>query len=493
MDAALFQFDNSYTLLPERFYARLPPTPVAGPQLVRLNEPLARHLGLDVERLHSPEGIETLAGNRVPDGAEPLAMAYAGFQFGSWVPQLGDGRAILLGELLDRDGVRCDLQLKGAGRTPFSRMGDGRAVLGPVLREYIVSEAMAALGVPTTRSLAALLTGEQIMRESHLPGAVLVRVAKSHVRVGTFQFFAAQGDPGPLRQLAEYVIDRHYPSSRAAHNSIEALLRAVVRQQARSVASWQLVGFIHGVMNTDNMLLSGETVDYGPCAFMDAYRPDAVFSSIDHGGRYAYENQPGIAQWNLACLAQALVPILDVDRAQAVSLAQSAIDEFQAVFRDAYGQGMGAKLGLVETHDGDVALGSDLLTLLNHEQDDFTLAFRRLADLAAPVTTEEQVVEIFDFSSAYGPWLERWKNRCATDPRSTRERQQSMYAVNPAFIPRNHLVEEVIQASVTKNEFGPFHALVDVLACPFSYRSECVRYAMPPRPDQRVFQTFCGT
>ena len=486
-------FDNSYGRLPEQFYSRQQPTSVAAPQLIRVNQPLARALNIDPDWLVSKEGCLVLAGNLVPYGADPLATVYAGHQFGSYNPRLGDGRALLLGEVIAGDGARYDLQLKGAGPTPYSRGGDGRAPLGPVLREFVVSEAMHALRIPTTRALAAVVTGEPVLRQEALPGAVLTRIASSHIRVGTFQFFAAQGDPEPLRQLAEYVIDRHYPSSRAAHNSIEALLRAVVRQQARSVASWQLVGFIHGVMNTDNMLLSGETVDYGPCAFMDAYRPDAVFSSIDHGGRYAYENQPGIAQWNLACLAQALVPILDVDRAQAVSLAQSAIDEFQAVFRDAYGQGMGAKLGLLETHDGDLALGSDLLTLLNHEQDDFTLAFRRLADLAAPVTTEEQVVEIFDFSSAYGPWLERWKNRCATDPRSTRERQQAMYDVNPAFIPRNHLVEEVIQASVTKNEFGPFHALVDVLACPFSYRSECVRYAMPPRPDQRVFQTFCGT
>jgi uncharacterized protein YdiU (UPF0061 family) len=352
---------------------------------------------------------------------------------------------------------------------------------------------MHALGIPTTRALAVVATGEPVFRQEALPGAVLTRIASSHIRVGTFQFFAAQGDPNPLRQLAGYVIDRHFPYSRETDNSIAALLRAVVRQQAKLVASWQLVGFIHGVMNTDNMLLSGETVDYGPCAFMDAYSPDAVFSSIDHGGRYAYENQPGIAQWNLACLAQSLLPLLDEDREQAMILAQSALDEFQSVFRDAYLQGMGSKLGLVATRDGDSDLASDLLALLNHEQDDFTLAFRRLSDLAAPGPTEERVVEIFEFSSAYGPWLERWRNRCVTDPRPNLERQQAMYAVNPAFIPRNHLIEEAIHASVTKNEFGLFHSLVDVLVSPFSYRSEFVRYAMPPRPDQRVFQTFCGT
>ncbi|GIS91303.1 MAG: hypothetical protein CM1200mP20_13440 [Pseudomonadota bacterium] len=311
MDAALFQFDNSYAQLPERFYAKLPPTPVAGPRLVRLNEPLERHLGLDPERLGSPEGIEMLAGNRVPEGAEPLAMAYAGFQFGNWVPQLGDGRAILLGELIDRDGVRRDIQLKGAGRPPFSRMGDGRAVLGPVLREYIVSEAMAALGIPTTRSLAALLTGEQIMRESHLPGALLVRVAKSHVRVGTFQFFAGQRDIEALRLLADHVIDRHYPSAAESDEPYLTLLDVVIDRQASLVAHWQSVGFIHGVMNTDNTSISGETIDYGPCAFMDTFHPETVYSSIDHMGRYAYRNQPPIMHWNLAGFAQTLLPLLD--------------------------------------------------------------------------------------------------------------------------------------------------------------------------------------
>ena len=491
--AATIHFDNSYGRLPEQFYTRQPPTSVADPQLIRVNQPLARALDIDPDWLSSEEGCLILAGNRVPYGADPLATVYAGHQFGSYNPRLGDGRALLLGEVIAGNGTRYDLQLKGAGPTPYSRGGDGRAPLGPVLREFVVSEAMHALGIPTTRALAVVATGEPVFRQEALPGAVLTRIASSHIRVGTIQFFAAQGNPEPLRQLTGYVMDRHFPSTRAADNSIEALLRAVVRHQAQLVASWQLVGFIHGVMNTDNMLLSGETVDYGPCAFMDAYSPDAVFSSIDHGGRYAYENQPAIAQWNLACLAQALLPLLDMDREHAVILAQAAIDEFQPVFRDAYVQGMGAKLGLVETHDSDSDLVSDLLALLNHEQDDFTLAFRRLADLAAPGPTEEQVVEIFEFSSAYGPWLERWRNRCATEPRPALERQQSMYAVNPAFIPRNHLIEEVIQDSVTENEFGPFHSLVEVLACPWSYRAEFARYAMPPRPHQRVAQTFCGT
>ena len=304
---AMFPFDNSYARLPERFFVRLPPTPVSEPRLIRLNEKLTLDLGLSPERLTTPEGIEVLAGNRVPDGAEPLAMAYAGFQFGSWVPQLGDGRAILLGELIDCEGVRRDVQLKGSGPTPFSRNGDGRAALGPVLREYIISEAMAALGIPSTRSLAAVATGERIRRETYLPGAVLTRVAQSHIRVGTFQFFAGSRDEAGVRALADHVIARHYPEASESDNPILALLDAVIERQAALVARWQLVGFIHGVMNTDNMSIAGETIDYGPCAFMDSYHPDTVYSSIDHRGRYAYGNQPSIAQWNLAGLRERAV------------------------------------------------------------------------------------------------------------------------------------------------------------------------------------------
>src|SRR5580692_979723 len=298
-----FAFDNSYARLPDRFFALLPPTPVVAPRLVRLNEKLARHLGLDPEKLAAPQGVEILSGNRVPKGGEPLAMAFAGHQFGTFVPQLGDGRAILLGEVIDRAGVRRDIQLKGAGPTPYSRRGDGRAALGPVLREYIVSEAMAALGIPTTRALAAVTTGERVMRDEPLPGAVLVRVAASHIRVGTFQFFAARGDLDAVRRLADYVIARHYPEAVDAANRYRTLLDLVISRQAALIAKWQLVGFIHGVMNTDNMSMAGETIDYGPCAFMDVYHPEMVFSSIDNRGRYAYGNQPRIAQWNLARLA----------------------------------------------------------------------------------------------------------------------------------------------------------------------------------------------
>jgi len=329
------RFDNTYARLPERFFARLDPAPVAAPRLVRVNAGLAERLGLDPEGLASPEGVEVLAGNRVPDGAEPVALAYAGHQFGQFVPRLGDGRAILLGEVVGRDGVRRDLQLKGSGRTPFSRRGDGRAALGPVLREYIVSEAMAALGVPTTRSLAAVATGEPVFRETALPGAVLARVTASHIRVGTFQFFAARGDAEAVRLLADYAIARHYPEAAAAENAYRALLDAVVARQAELVARWLLVGFVHGVMNTDNASVAGETIDYGPCAFLDAYDPAAVFSSIDSFGRYAYGSQPRVAQWNLARLAECLLPLLGEDQERALAGAQGALSAFAP--RNGYG------------------------------------------------------------------------------------------------------------------------------------------------------------
>src|SRR6516162_5441821 len=356
-----FAFDNSYARLPDRFFARLRPTPVAAPRLVRLNKKLAWHLELDPGKLAAPEGVEILAGNRVPERGEPLAMAYAGHQFGTFVPQLGDGRAILLGEVIDRDGVRQDIQLKGSGPTPFSRLGDGRAALGPVLREYIVSEAMAALGIPTTRALAAVTTGEPVWRETPLPGAVLTRVASSHIRVGTFQFFAAQGDLDAIRRLADHVIARHYPEAADAANRYRTLLDLVISRQAALIARWLLVGFIHGVMNTDNMSIAGETIDYGPCAFMDVYHPGTVYSSIDNMGRYAYGNQPRIAQWNLARLAETLLPLLAEDKDAAIKEAQEAIDAFTSGFETAYAAGLSRKLGLLQPRPDDLSLAQDLL------------------------------------------------------------------------------------------------------------------------------------
>ena len=491
---ASLPFDNSYAKLPERFYTRQNPTPVSAPRLIRVNRELARHLGIDPDWLESETGVEVIAGNRIPDGAEPIATVYAGHQFGSWNPRLGDGRAILLGEMLGADGVRYDIQLKGAGPTPYSRGGDGRAPLGPVLREYIVSEAMAALGIATTRTLAAIITGDRVMRDSSEPSGVLARVAQSHIRIGTLEFFASRQDFDALRLLVDHVIERHYPDAAQAENPCRALLDRVVARQAALIARWQLVGFIHGVMNTDNMLLSGETIDYGPCAFMDDFHPDTVFSSIDHGRRYAYGNQPQIACWNLGGLAQALLPILDEDKDKALESAQEAIGAFPNLFADAYRKGMGKKLGLTECRAEDEALVQDLHTLMMQEKADFTLTFRRLSDLACPQSRSvHDVGEVYEISNAFAPWMHRWRERIATDSRDARERQTSMRSVNPAYIPRNHLVEEVIDAAVTQQDFAPFHKLMGVLARPYEYDADRTQYVTPPRPDQVVSQTFCGT
>ena len=500
--ASPIPFDNSYARLPERFYSPQAPEPVSAPESIRVNRELAARLGVDMDWLLSRAGIDAIAGNALPEGAQPIATVYAGHQFGHWNPQLGDGRAVLLGEVIDRDGARHDIQLKGSGRTPYSRMGDGRSPLGPVLREYILSEAMTALGVPSTRALAAVTTGEPVHRERTLPGAVLVRVARSHIRVGTVQFFASREDTEGLRLLARHVMERHFPQALDADNPALAMLEAVVAGQAALIARWQLLGFIHGVMNTDNMLLGGETVDYGPCAFMDAFNPNAVFSSIDHGGRYAYCNQPGIAHWNLAALAQALLPILHEDGEQAAALAQGAVDRFGELFADAWRAGMGAKLGLAIEGEADEKLAGDLLALMAQTEADFTLAFRRLADLADPAGEGATVQSLFDFGSSgsassheslWEGWLTRWRERIQADPRSAAERQASMYRANPAFIPRNHLVEEAIAAAQEDGDFEPFNRLVDVLARPFDYREELARYTTPPRPEQVVRQTFCGT
>jgi uncharacterized protein YdiU (UPF0061 family) len=486
-------FDNTYARLPDRFYARVAPTPVAAPRLIRLNRELALHLRLDPDWLSSPEGVEMLAGKRVPDAADPIAMAYAGHQFGHFVPQLGDGRAILLGEVVDRDGVRRDIQLKGSGRTPFSRSGDGRAALGPVLREYVVSEAMAAFGIPTTRSLAAVITGETVARDTLLPGAVLTRVASSHIRVGTFQFFAARRDVDGVRLLADHVIARHYPEASETEHPHRALLELVIARQAELVAQWLLVGFIHGVMNTDNMSIAGETIDYGPCAFMDAYHPTTVFSSIDHQGRYAYANQPRIATWNLARLAETLLPLLTEDDDKAVAQAQEALDTFAPRFETAFNAGMRKKLGLFTEREGDLELMRDLLTVMAENQADFTLTFRRLSEAAAGAEGDDHVGRLFANPSAYQCWAARWRQRLAEEPQDGAARRAAMRAVNPAFIPRNHRVEQVIEAAVQHNDFGPFEELLTVLARPYDDQPTLGHYAEPPEPHERVHQTFCGT
>ena len=488
-----FPFQNSYATLPANFFARVAPTPVASPRLIKLNRPLAVQLGLDPDLLDTPEGAEILSGKTLPGGAEPIAMAYAGHQFGHFVPQLGDGRAILLGEVIDKDGVRRDIQLKGSGPTPFSRRGDGRAALGPVLREYVVSEAMAALGIPTTRSLAATITGELVMRETALPGAVLTRVASSHIRVGTFQYFAARGDVEALKSLADHVIARHYPELSGRERPYHGLLSAVIARQANLVARWLLVGFIHGVMNTDNTSISGETIDYGPCAFMDHYDPAQVFSSIDELGRYAYANQPRIALWNLTRLAECLLPLFSADKDNAVEEAQTLLMAFGEEFNVAYKAGLRAKLGLFTEREDDQALAQALLDEMAKGAADFTLTFRRLSDAAGDPAADQEVRRLFTEPEAYDAWAERWRMRIGQEPQAAAERQLAMRAVNPGFIPRNHRVEAVIKAAVDADDYGPFEQLLTVLSKPYEDQPAFAAYAEPPRPEERVCQTFCGT
>ncbi len=488
-----FPFDNTYARLPERFFAPIAPTPVRAPRLIQVNRPLALQLGLDPDWLASQEGVETLAGNRVPGTATPIATAYAGHQFGGFVPQLGDGRAILLGEVVDRAGVRRDLQLKGGGPTPFSRRGDGRAALGPVLREYLLSESMAALGIPTSRALAAVTTGEKVMRDTMLPGAVLTRVAASHLRVGTFQFFASRGDTEGVRLLADHVIARHYPDAARAPRPYRALLDAVIKAQAELIPQWLLVGFIHGVMNTDNMSVAGETIDYGPCAFMDEYHPETVFSSIDRHGRYAYGNQPPIAHWNLTRLAECLLPLLAEETEPAIEEAKAALSAFSPVFETAYQAGLRRKLGLSAEQEGDLALGQDLLAAMLAGRADFTLTFRRLSDAAAAPEDHSGVRNLFADPASYDAWALRWRARLELEPMEPAARQAAMRSTNPAYIPRNHRVEAVIRAAEDRDDFAPFEELLTVLSNPFEDQPPFAHYALPPQEHERVRETFCGT
>ncbi len=474
------RFDNSYARLPDRFFARQAPTPVARPALLALNAPLAESLGLDPAALAGPEGVAVLAGNALPDGAEPIAQAYAGHQFGGWVPQLGDGRAILLGEVVASDGTRYDIQLKGAGPTPFSRRGDGRAWLGPVLREYIVSEAMAALGVPTTRALAAVASGEEVLRETALPGAVLARVASSHIRVGTFQFFAARGDNEALSLLAQHVIARHYPQAAGALD----LLNAAVAGQARLIAQWMGLGFIHGVMNTDNAHVGGVTIDYGPCAFLDAYHPAKVFSSIDQYGRYAYANQPQIAVWNMAQFASCLLPLIAPDRNTAIEAATESVNKFDQLYEYAWLSTFRAKLGLARAEAADAALIQALLDRMAALGADFTRTFRGLADGTARAEFAEP--------EAWDSWQTDWTARLAREGRSPAEAAAAAARANPGVIPRNHRIEQAIAAAVA-GDFAPFHRLNAALARPFDPAPEDAALAAGPAADEAVRRTFCGT
>jgi len=504
------RFDNTYARELEGLFVEWQPARVKSPRLVFLNRPLAEELGMDVPALSGEQGASVFAGNAVPEGAQPLAQAYAGHQFGGFSPQLGDGRALLLGEVIDRNGHRRDVAFKGSGRTPFSRGGDGRAALGPMLREVLIGEAIHALGIPTTRALAVVATGEPVYRETELPGAVLTRVASSHLRVGTFQFFAARGERDKLRQLADYAIARHDPDLAGSPGRYLGLLGRVVQRQAALIARWMNVGFIHGVMNTDNMTISGETIDYGPCAFMEAYDPKAVFSSIDHGGRYAYANQPLIAQWNLARLAEALLPLMvedDTDPARseearaenAIAEATAVLQGFTALYSAELLDGQRDKLGLTSENadddDADAALAQQWLDLLHAQAVDFTLGWRRLADAAAG--DDAPLLALFTDAQAPQEWLARWRERFARDDggeSSVQTRVERMRHASPWIIPRNHRVEEALAAASGADDLVPFERLLAAVRNPFVESPENAAFAEPAPPSVTAgYQTFCGT
>jgi len=479
-----WKLDNSYARLPESLFTRQSPTAVRLPKLIILNDQLATALGLNVQALQSKEGVAVLAGNRIPEGALPLAQAYAGHQFGNFT-MLGDGRAVLLGEQISPLGGRFDIQLKGSGRTPYSRRGDGRAALGPMLREYIISEAMHALDIATTRSLAVVITGESIIRESEQPGAILTRVAASHLRVGTFQYISEWGTVEDLRSLADYTLQRHFSGAEAAENPYLFLLQEVIKRQAALIAKWQLVGFIHGVMNTDNMVLSGETIDYGPCAFMDVYDPGTVFSSIDMRGRYAYGNQPHIAGWNLARFAETLLPLLHANGEQAVKMAQDAISEFSDLYRCNWLAGMRAKLGIFNEELQDESLIEDLLNMMHKYRGDYTNTFRVLT-----FDTPEDMV-LFG-TTEFSQWNERWQARLGRQQEAKAASHQLMRNSNPGIIPRNHRVETALEAAV-QGDYSVMERLLAVLSTPYAHSPEQVDYSTLPTLTTRPYRTFCGT
>ncbi len=484
-------FDNSYARLPEQFFARINPFVPPKPKLIKLNEKLAQELGLDLEFLQSNEGLAMLSGEELPEGAEPIAMAYAGHQFGGWSPSLGDGRALLIGEVVDKAGVRHDIQLKGSGQTPFSRRGDGRSALGPVIREYILSEAMNALGVPSTRALAAVLTGENVIRQGLEPGGIFTRVAKSHVRIGTFQYFYARQDNEAVKTLADYVIDRHYPEASEAENPYIAMLSGVAERQAKLIIQWMSLGFIHGVMNTDNMQIAGETIDYGPCAFMDAFHPQKTFSSIDHHGRYSWGNQPRIGQWNLAKLADTLVPLIDDDEEAAAAAATETLSSYNTVVSSELFKRFSNKLGLLGNDSSQDEIIANTLDAMTMNNVDFTLFFRRLTKLYEG-GGDDPVLELFDDPAAGQELLRQWRDCIEADEGEREERISAMNAANPVYIPRNHKVAEAISAA-EEGEFRPFHKLVKVLSKPFADQPDHAEYENAPKANEVVRETFCGT
>lgn len=485
VEKAGWNLDNSYARLPKNLFSYQHPTPVKSPTLIKLNETLAKALGLNVQELKSEESLAVFAGNRIPEGATPLAQAYAGHQFGHF-NMLGDGRAVLLGEQQDPHHEKFDIQLKGSGRTPYSRGGDGRAALGPMLREYIISEAMHGLGIPTTRSLAVVTTGESILRETELPGAVLTRVAASHIRVGTFQYVAQWGTEEELKELADYTIARHYSELTSDENRYLSFLMAVVKRQAKLISKWQLVGFIHGVMNTDNMTISGETIDYGPCAFMDTYNPATVFSSIDVQGRYAYANQPNLAGWNLARFAETLLPLLHDDIEEAVKIAQGVISEFPELYDSYWLHGMRAKLGIFNNEEEDLALVENLLNLMQKYNADYTNTFR---SLTFDTIEETDLASKEDFKK----WYDQWKERQGRQKESDKEALELMKRSNPAVIPRNYRVEEALEAAVERGDYHVMEQLLEALSNPFAHTAQQAKYCTIPKDSDGTYKTYCGT
>jgi len=479
-----FNFDNTYIHLPKAFYTELSPVPVRKPEMVIFNAPLSTDMGLDFSGISTDVKAALFSGNIMPEGSEPLAQAYAGHQFGHF-NMLGDGRAIVWGEHITPSGQRLDIQFKGSGPTPYSRGADGRAVLGPMLREYIISEAMHALNIPTTRSLAVVTNGEKVYRETGLPGAILTRIASSHIRVGTFEYAALQQDKGIIQTLVDYTIDRHYPWIKEEQNKTLSLLKAIIEKQADLITHWMRVGFIHGVMNTDNMTLSGETIDYGPCAFMDAYDPRTVFSSIDHMGRYAYANQPDIAQWNLARLAETMLPLLDDEIEKAADTTEEAVNGFGALYKDKWLSMMRAKLGLFGARAEDESLITDLLDWMQRAGADYTNTFRHL--------TEEKPPQGKPYNDkTFKEWYTRWQTQLAKNTKPLKSSLSLMRANNPAVIPRNQKVEQVLGAA-TNGDLKPLKDLLTALQEPYKNRSDLKPYQSPPKQDERVYQTFCGT
>ena len=487
----MIELQRNYAQLPDVFHARMSPVPVQAPRLIAFNRDLADFLGLDTADVTEGQLAALFGGNTVPEGAQPVAMAYAGHQFGNFVPQLGDGRAVLLGELEGRDGLLRDIHLKGAGATPFSRGGDGRSALGPVIREYLVSEAMHALGVPTTRALAAVTTGEYVQREQAVAGGILARVARSHVRVGTFQYFSVRGDVGSLSVLVDHVIERLYPAAREADSPVLDLLARVIAAQAALVARWMSVGFVHGVMNTDNMAISGETIDFGPCAFMEAFDPDAVWSSIDRGGRYAWSNQPRIALWNLARFAETLLPLIDENQESSIAAANAALEAFPKAFEMAWLDEMRTKLGLKEAREGDADLVQRLLDTMHAGGADFTLTFRLMSEAAQ--ADADNLFALFSEHDALEGWLADWRTRLDAEGRDREVVAADMRAANPALIPRNHRVEQAIRAAEDHADFSVFDRLRVAWARPYAPASDDDDLARPATPEERVTTTFCGT